>query len=87
MKRALQEHVDLDPLGTIEILSDQCAASRDEVDEDEANVRERIRALVLQFLSEKFRVCIARVAEKREVEQALIKGMQRVSIQCIHALF
>lgn len=80
VKRALQEHVDLDPVGTIKILCDQCVFVPDVLDEEERILRGRVRALVLNFFSEKYRVCIARVAEKYAAEEELLKGLKGVSL-------
>ena len=79
VKRALQEHVDLDPSGTIDVLCSQCAFDPSSLDEEERVLRERIRVLIVNFLSEKFRTCIVRAVEKREVEDALLAGLKVVS--------
>ncbi|THH02961.1 hypothetical protein EW145_g6651 [Phellinidium pouzarii] len=76
VKRALQEHIDLDPRSTLQVLADQCVFdAADLADEDERWLRMRLRGLVLQFLAEKYRVCVARVVREPAVEDILLKGM------------
>ncbi|KAI5117854.1 hypothetical protein M0805_007697 [Coniferiporia weirii] len=76
VKRALQEHVDLDPRSTLQVLADQCVFdAADLADEEERGLRARLRSLVLQFLAEKYRVCVARVVREPKVEGILLKGM------------
>ncbi|KAL5523434.1 hypothetical protein ACEPAG_7607 [Sanghuangporus baumii] len=76
VKRALQQHVDLDPRGTLQVLCEQCVLNpADLVDNEDRLLRSRLRNLVLQFLVDKYRVCIIRVVKNREVESILLKGM------------
>lgn len=81
VKRALIKHVDLDARSTLQVLCDQCVyKAEDLADEDERMLRARLRTLVLQFLSEKYRVCVERAVKDREVEDILLKGMIDVSV-------
>ncbi|EJD02576.1 uncharacterized protein FOMMEDRAFT_85772, partial [Fomitiporia mediterranea MF3/22] len=80
IKRALQEHIDLDPRSTLRVLCDQCSSDPgDIVDGEERMLRIRLRGLVLQFIAEKYRVCIARVVKERQVEEILLNGMLGVN--------
>ena len=80
VKRALQEHVDIDPSNTLRMLCDQCSFDAEKVeDDDERALRLRLRNLVIGFLSEKFRGCIACVVKDPEVERVLICGLVPVS--------
>ncbi|KAH8116616.1 hypothetical protein DFH11DRAFT_1221980 [Phellopilus nigrolimitatus] len=86
VKRALQEHVDLDARRTLQVLSDQCVYdAADLADEDERALRARLRSLVLQFLVEKYRVCVARVVRESDVEDILLKGMTGAIPQATHS--
>ncbi|OCB87278.1 hypothetical protein A7U60_g5606 [Sanghuangporus baumii] len=76
VKRALQQHVDLDPRGTLQVLCEQCVLNPADLGDDEERLlRSRLRSLVLQFLADKYRVCIIRVVKNQEVESILLKGM------------
>lgn len=80
VKRALTKHVDLDARSTLQVLCDQCVyKAEDLADEDERMLRARLRTLVLQFLAEKYHVCVDRAVKDREVEEILLKGMVGVS--------
>lgn len=79
IKRALQEHIDLDPRTTLKILCGQCILdTSDDVNNEDKLLRAKLRALVLQFLAEKFRVCISRAVQSEETESTLLKGMLEV---------
>ena len=86
VKKALQEHIDIDPSGTLRVLCDQCAVDGDtsvndsetDVDDEDAMLRRRLRTLVLRFLAEKYNVCIARVVRDGEAEEVLFNGLLKV---------
>ncbi|KAK7692179.1 hypothetical protein QCA50_003802 [Cerrena zonata] len=52
VKRALTEHLDLDPTTTLGVLCDQILLPEDPTDDEEQIMRERLRSLVLVYLSE-----------------------------------
>lgn len=51
MKKALIEHLDMAPKITLGVLCDQIIPPNDAMEEEEANVRDRLRSLVLSFLN------------------------------------
>lgn len=79
VKRALQEHVDLDARGTLRVLIDQCTFDPSTItDPDERDLRIKLRNLVLEFLSEKYKICIARAVRNSSVEEIVLKGIIEV---------
>lgn len=86
VKKALQEHIDIEPSGTLRVLCDQCTVdgkrsdgdSSMDVDDEELVLRRRLRTLVLRFLAEKYNVCISRVVKSAEVEEVLFNGLVKV---------
>src|SRR4051794_39498661 len=51
VKQALMEHLDLDPKVTLTVLCDQIAPPEETVGEEEQAIRDRLRSLVLSFLT------------------------------------
>lgn len=51
MKKALVEHLDMDPRATLSVLCDQLAPPEEDMDEEEQTTRDRLRNLVLLFLT------------------------------------
>lgn len=79
VKRALQEHVDLDARGTLRVLVDQCTYDPKAIaDPEERELRAKLRGLVLQFLAQKYKICIVRAIRDPFVESLLVKGMIEV---------
>ena len=51
VKKALVEHLDMDPRVTLSVLCDQLAPPEEDMDEEEQAIRVRLRSLVLLFLT------------------------------------
>ncbi|KAF9452359.1 hypothetical protein P691DRAFT_234508 [Macrolepiota fuliginosa MF-IS2] len=51
VKKALAEHLDMDPKTTLGVLCDQIIPQNDTADEEELSTRERLRSLVLAFMA------------------------------------
>ncbi|OSD04110.1 hypothetical protein PYCCODRAFT_1364979 [Trametes coccinea BRFM310] len=51
VKRALMQHLDMDPTVTLGVLCDQVVPSDEPLDEEEQSIRDRLRSLVLAFLA------------------------------------
>ncbi|KAI0769397.1 hypothetical protein BD413DRAFT_83385 [Trametes elegans] len=51
VKRALTQHLDMDPAVTLGVLCDQIVPPDEPLDEEEQNIRDRLRSLVLAFLA------------------------------------
>ena len=51
VKKALVEHLDMDPKVTLSVLCDQLAPPEEDMDEEEQTIRVRLRSLVLFFLT------------------------------------
>ncbi len=51
MKKALAEHLEMDPKITLGVLCDQIIPWDDTIDEEEISIRKRLRSLVLAFLA------------------------------------
>lgn len=51
VKKALTEHLDMDPKVTLGVLCDQIAPPDEPMDEEEQSIRDRLRSLVLSFLT------------------------------------
>ncbi|KAG6842070.1 hypothetical protein C0991_002724 [Blastosporella zonata] len=52
VKNALREHLDMDAKVTLSVLCDQIAPLDDTIDEEEQDIRDRLRKVVLKFLTE-----------------------------------
>ncbi|PIL36299.1 hypothetical protein GSI_01962 [Ganoderma sinense ZZ0214-1] len=78
VKRALTQHLDMDPIVTLGVLCDQVIPSDEPVDDEELAIRDRIRSLVLAFLAgEAKRPLIDRHANCLEspAEGVLVSGL------------
>lgn len=63
------------------MLCEQCSFDADRLDDDEERaLRSRLRTLVIDFLSEKYRGCVARAVKTPEVEKILVRGLVPVSL-------
>lgn len=51
VKKALTEHLDMDPRVTLGVLCDQIIPPEEPMDEEEQAIRDRLRSLVLSFLT------------------------------------
>lgn len=51
VKSALLEHLEMDRKGTLSVLRDQLASVDSDMDEEERDMRERLRSLVSSFLT------------------------------------
>lgn len=51
VKKALTEHLDMDPVVTLGVLCDQIVPLGDAMDEEEQSIRDRLRTLILAFIS------------------------------------
>lgn len=51
VKKALVEHLKMDPKATIGVLCDQLASQDDTIDDEELSIRTRLRSLVLAFMT------------------------------------
>ncbi|EPQ57138.1 hypothetical protein GLOTRDRAFT_120457 [Gloeophyllum trabeum ATCC 11539] len=76
VKKALLEHIDMDPRVTLGVLCDQVVPHEEPMDEEEQAIRERLRSLVLAFLTgEAKRSIIERHAADPECERVLVEGL------------
>lgn len=81
VKRALTQHLDMDPVVTLGVLCDQVVPLDEPVDEEELAIRDRIRSLVLAFLAgEAKRPLIDRHANCLDspAEEVLVSGLFKV---------
>lgn len=80
VKKALTEHLDMDPRVTLGVLCDQIAPLDEPMDEEEQNIRDHLRSLVLSFLSgEAKRAIVERHAVPGSgAEEVLINGLLTV---------
>ncbi|EGO00417.1 hypothetical protein SERLA73DRAFT_180997 [Serpula lacrymans var. lacrymans S7.3] len=58
VKKALLEHLDMDPRITLGVLCDQIMPSQEPLDEEEQRIRERLRSLVITFLAREAKMAI-----------------------------
>ena len=79
IKKALIEHLDMDPVTTLSVLCDQIQPVED-LDEEEQATRDRLRSLVLAFLTqEAHRAVTERHAVRdSEAESVLVRGILQV---------
>ncbi|KXN90634.1 Apoptosis inhibitor 5-A [Leucoagaricus sp. SymC.cos] len=77
VKRALVEHLDMDPKVTLGVLCDQIIPPNDTTDEEEVSIRERLRSLVLGFMvgEAKHAICGVHAAPGGSGESALYDGL------------
>ena len=81
MKKALAEHLDMDPKVTLGVLCDQVSPPDESMDDEEQAIRDRLRSLVLSFLTgEAKRAIVERHAVPSSIaEEVLISSMLAVS--------
>ena len=82
VKRALTQHLDMDPVVTLGVLCDQIVPPDEPLDDEEQNIRDRLRSLVLAFLAgEAKRPLVERHANAlgSPAEQTLVTGLFKVS--------
>lgn len=81
VKKALSEHLDMDPCVTLAVLCDQIIPPDEPMDDEEASIRDRLRTLVLSFLStEAKRSIVERHATLGSpAEDVLVNGLLLVS--------
>lgn len=77
MKKALTEHLDMDPRITLGVLCDQIVPPQEPTDEEEQAIRDRLRSLVLAFLTgEAKRAIVERHAVPgSSAESVLVQGL------------
>ena len=51
VRRALTQHLDMDPAITLGVLCDQIVPPDEPIDEEEQMIRDRLRSLVLSFIT------------------------------------
>ena len=81
VKRALTQHLDMDPVVTLGVICDQIIPPDEPLDEEETAIRDRLRSLVLSFLSgEAKRPLVERHANTvgSPAEQVLAGGLFKV---------
>jgi len=77
VKKALVEHLKIDPKATIGVLCDQLASQDDTHDDEEIFIRTRLRSLVLAFMTgeAKQSICGHHVSLDGIGEQMLYEGL------------
>jgi len=77
VKKALVEHLNMDPKATIGVLCDQLASQDDTHDDEEMFIRTRLRSLVLAFMTREAKqsICGHHVSLDRIGEQMLYEGL------------
>jgi hypothetical protein len=80
VKKALTEHLDMDPKVTLGVLCDQVSPPDESMDDEEQAIRDRLRSLVLSFLTgEAKRAIVERHAVPSSVaEEVLISSLLAV---------
>jgi hypothetical protein len=81
VKKALTEHLDMDPKVTLGVLCDQVSPPEETMDDEEQVIRDRLRSLVLAFLTgEAKRAIVERHAVPSSIaEEVLINSLLTVS--------
>ncbi|KAI8992938.1 hypothetical protein BD414DRAFT_514013 [Trametes punicea] len=80
VKRALTQHLDMDPSVTLGVLCDQIVPPDEPLDEEEQSIRDRLRSLVIAFLAgEARRSLVERHASTpgSPAEEVLVSGLFR----------
>jgi hypothetical protein len=82
VKKALLEHLDMDPLVTLGVLCDQIVPPDEPMDGEEQQIRDRLRSLVISFLTGEAKRTILRHASRQgsEVEDVLVDELLVVRI-------
>ncbi|KAI0784717.1 hypothetical protein C8Q75DRAFT_724050 [Abortiporus biennis] len=78
VKKALTEHLDMDPVVTLGVLCDQIIPLEEILDEEDQMIRDRLRSLVLAFIiGEAKRAIVERHANtyKSAAEEVLVDGL------------
>lgn len=83
VKKALLEHIDMDPPRALQVLCDQCIFDSGILDEEERAMRGRLRTLVIQFLARDAKRRVARQPNEK-AEEILFTGL--VNVGFIHYL-
>lgn len=80
VKRALLEHLDMDPPATLGVLCDQIVHPQEPMEEEEQQTRDNLRSLVISFLVGEAKRGIARHANRlgSEAEAALVDELLAV---------
>lgn len=82
VKKALAEHLDMDPKVTLGVLCDQVSSNDEPMDDEEKAMRDRLRSLVVKFISgEAKRAIVERHASQagNEHEQVIVDGLFKVT--------
>ncbi|TCD61380.1 hypothetical protein EIP91_008534 [Steccherinum ochraceum] len=87
VQKALIEHIDMDPVVTLSVLCDQVIPTEEELDEEDQVIRDRLRSLVLTFLTGDAR---RGIVERHAVpgslaEDVLVSGMFKAIPNLPHA--
>ena len=74
VKKALVEHLDMDPFVTLGVLCDQIVPPEEPTDDEEQQIRDRLRSLVISFLTGEAKRTILRHASRpgSDVEDVLV---------------
>jgi hypothetical protein len=72
VKKALLEHLDMDPPVTLGVLCDQIVPPDEPMDEEEQQIRDRLRSLVVSFLAGEAKRAIIRHARPGSVAEAVL---------------
>lgn len=85
VKKALMDHIDMDPPQTLQVLCDQCIFEPEELNEEEKVFKTRLRGLVLRFLvaDTRRRYGPGQPAPRDGSEQALATGLINVSFRMV----
>lgn len=80
VKRAILDHINMDPDRSLQVLCDQCVFELDGLDEEEKGLRSRLRTLVIVFLANDAKTMIERVVKAKELkaDEILFKGLVNV---------
>lgn len=77
VKKALLEHLDMDPPVTLGVLCDQILLPDEPMDEEEQHIRDRLRSLVIHFLTGEAKRTIIRHAGRPGIgaEEVLVSEL------------
>ncbi|KII92709.1 hypothetical protein PLICRDRAFT_481801 [Plicaturopsis crispa FD-325 SS-3] len=86
VKKALQEHLDMDPRITFGVLCDQITPVDEPMDDEDRQTRDRLRFLVLDFLTVYAKRNIVRYAgANSETEEVLVNGLLTAITKSSHS--